>query len=98
MPVHIRNNEEAKQHEIKIIAKAVNKIFPSDITRESIEGAFSRAEIQIKATHMTRTWPKGADIVTAIQYSLARADYVPHVSISWHPEPKIINAQRIKKR
>ena len=97
VPVHFRKDEDVKQNEIKIIAKAVNKIFPSDATREVIEGAFSRAEIQIKATHMTRTWPKGADIVTAIQYSLARADHVPHVSISWHPDPKIINAQRIKK-
>jgi hypothetical protein len=97
VPVHMRHDEAAKQSEIKVIAKAVNQIFPSDTTREVIEGAFSRAELKIKAAHMSRTWPKGADIVTAIQYSLARADYLPHVSTNWHPDPKIINAQRIKK-
>ena len=97
VPVHIRHDEDAKQNEIKIIAKAVNQIFPSDTTREVIEGAFSRAELKIKAAHMSRTWPKGADIVTAIKHSIATASDLPSVSPNWHPDPKIINAQRIKK-
>ena len=97
VPVHMRHDENAKQNEIKIIAKAVNQIFPSDTTREVIEGAFSRAELKIKAAHMSRTWPKGADIVTAIKHSIATASDLPSVSPNWHPDPKIINAERIKK-
>lgn len=97
VPVHIRHDEDAKQNEIKIIAKAVNQIFPSDTTREVIEGAFSRAELKIKAAHMSRTWPKGADIVTAIKHSIATVSELPSRYANWHPDPAIINAQRIKK-
>ena len=97
VPIHIRHDEDAKQNEIKIIAKAVNQIFPSDSTREVIEGAFSRAELKIKAAHMSRTWPKGADIVTAIKHSIATASDLPSVSANWHPDPKKIHAERIKK-
>mgnify|MGYP006244420019 FL=1 len=46
---------------------------------------------------MSRTWPKGADIVTAIKHSIATASDLPSVSPNWHPDPKIINAERIKK-
>ena len=97
VPVHIRHDEDAKQNEIKIIAKAINQIFPSDTTKEVIEGAFSRAELKIKAAHMSRTWPKGSDICTALKHSMATAEDLPSVSPNWYPDPKIINAQRIKK-
>lgn len=97
IPIQFRNLEDAQENEIGIISKAINNLFANDANKELIEGTFSRAELKIKAAHMSRTWPKGSDICAALRHSMTTAEDLPSVSPNWHPDPKIINAQRIKK-
>ena len=97
VPVQCRGIDDWKENEIKIIAKTVNLLFPNDVTREMIEGAFSRAELKIKAAHKSRTMPSGADIAAALKHSIAVTDDLPSVSPDWMPDAKTINASRIKR-
>ena len=97
IPIQFRNLEEAQAKEIALTASAINKLFPNDSNQQMIEGAFNRAELKIKTTHMSRTWPKASDICAAIRQSMAVEDDLPSVAPGWKPDPKKIHADRIKR-
>jgi len=97
IPMHLRHDEDVKAKEIEIISKALNQLFPNDCNQEIISGAFERAELKIKAAHMSRSWPKASDIATAIKVSIASDSEASGVSATWYPDPKVINANRIKR-
>ena len=97
IPMHLRHDEDVKAKEIEIISKALNQLFPNDCNQEVISGAFERAELKIKAAHMSRSWPKASDIATAIKVSIASDSDASGVSATWYPDPKKIHADRIKR-
>jgi len=96
IPIQFRNLEETQAKEIELTASAINKLFPNDSNQQMIEGAFSRAELKIKSTHMSRTWPKASHICAAIRQSMASEDDLPSVAPGWKPDTKKIHAARIK--
>tara|TARA_R100001369_G_scaffold25667_1_gene46681 strand:+ start:445 stop:936 length:492 start_codon:yes stop_codon:yes gene_type:complete len=96
VPLHLRNDPGAKEKEVEIIVKAINQFYPNDTNQEVISGSFERAELKIKASQMSRTWPKAADIVSAIKKSTVNDSVMTTKSADWFPDPSVIHAKRIK--
>lgn len=94
-PKHLRDSAEAQRAEVQLIAKMVNKAFPNDTNSDHISGIMETAEIRLKQSHKTRTWPTGAAIADAVKRSFSSPKGgVTSVSL----DPFVINANRIKNK